>query len=319
MGAVVSADKYDAATAQEIAGTKWDAAKFEELKDAEGFITREQLLAQQQDAASASEEPPASLLNAGSNAGTGEGLFCITIVWNFIEQEKCDAWLDNFMNNNEPGGDGFRETAEAPGITVCRLYQSVKFPSSVGFYEEWDKMDSQKGYAIDRFKSGFMNKWFDVDPETYKFRNLRDLEEADEYPAATEKGTLVKGATKEGAKSTFALTAYYDFVDQADCDAWLAHFVEAGDGFKLVSEFEGCNMVKAIKVNESATKAGVYQEWESEETYNKLAAQRTESGYLAQWFGYDSESGKYAKLRHEKPKVHGFKMLMSDEKPGAVL
>jgi quinol monooxygenase YgiN len=264
-----------------------------------------------------SAAPPASILDRGASTElVAPNLHVVTIVWNFLEQEKCDAWLNNFMTNTDTG---FRETAEATGITVCRLYQSTDFDSSVGFYEEWDKKDSQKQYAIDRFQSGFMNQWFDIDPKTYKFKNLRTLEDGDAYPPATVQGTIIKGTAKPGAKSPFALTAFYDFVDQADYDAWLSHFTEAEDGFKLAAESEGCNMCKLFKVNESTSKVGLYQEWESEGAYRKRAAQRIESGYLAQWFGFDPATSKYAKLKHEKPIVHGFTMLMSDEKGGVVL
>ena len=137
------------------------------------------------------------------------------------------------------------------------------------------------------------------------------------------KGAILKGWTQEAvataAKCTFAVTAYYDFAEQADAEAWLAHFAEAADGLKLLTESAGCSLVKLMKVTDSSTKVGTYQEWESEDAYRSFAAARAESGYLAQWFGFDSGSGQYTKLKLEKPMVHGFSMIMTDEKVGAVL
>lgn len=248
-------------------------------------------------------------------ADVAPDLHVTIIVWNFLEQEKCDAWLNNFMTSD----DGFPETAEAPGITVCRLYQSNKFSTSVGFYEEWVSAAAQKEYAMDRFKKGFMNKWFDVDPTTFKFKALRDVQPGDEYPTAVYQGTLLKGVATTGAKSKFALTTNYSFETQADCDAWLTHFQQEDDGFQFAAKFGGCNLCKLYKINDDTTNVGIYREWEDEEAYKKYEAVRTETGYFVKWFGLDTATSACSKLKHGKPELFGYTMLRTDEKDGKIL
>ncbi len=51
-----------------------------------------------------------------------ESRLCCTIEYDFKEQNDCDAWYDNFVKE---GSDGFKVTAGAPGIKVCRLYRST--------------------------------------------------------------------------------------------------------------------------------------------------------------------------------------------------
>ena len=254
------------------------------------------------------------LFQANGIATENDNKFCCTLAWNFKELEKCDAWRNNFTTSE----DGFPETAAAVGINVCRLYQSVDYPETVGFYEEWKDEKAQMKYAVDRFQSGFMNQWFDVDPKTYKFRNLRDVEESDVYPTPAVKGMIVKGSAKRDAKSSFSRSELFHFTEQSEADAFLEHFVNDDDGFKLLREYEGCNLVKVFKVKDSKTKIGVYHEWENQVCHDKLLTHRAETDYGNKWFGFNAETGVCGKLMHGKMEAHGWKMLMSDDKMGWV-
>ena len=81
-----------------------------------------------------------------------------TIEYDFKEVADRDAWYANFLLD----GDGFKETADAPGIKVCHWYRAIDSPTKVGFYEEWDCKESQLAYAKQRFASGFLQRWFDL-------------------------------------------------------------------------------------------------------------------------------------------------------------
>ena len=57
-------------------------------------------------------------------------------------------------------------------------------------------------------------------------------------------------------------TTTYDFKEQADCDAWLAHFLAADDGLKFMADFRGCRLVRMHRSLESPAKVTFYEEWE---------------------------------------------------------
>lgn len=238
-----------------------------------------------------------------------QALHMTLIVWNFKELEKATAWFDNFKSSE----DGFPETAEAPGITVCRLYVDAARQASPGFYEEWVSQEAQTKYAIDRFKTGFMNRWFDVDPETKAFRNL--IKDADRDPSAglartAINGTLIRGAVATPGKASsnaVACSEVYGFASEEAADAWIGAFSAPGGGFDTLAQ--SAALAKLFRDDKDAATCGIYTEWPDAEAQKQSMAARAG----------DIEEIKKALKEGAPAEIHVYNMAMSDGKDGAIL
>ena len=260
-------------------------------------------------AANASAAPPATAQGAppAEDQPVEPALHMTLIVWNFKEADKCKAWLDNFTSSK----DGFPETAEAPGITVCRLYVDAEREQSPGFYEEWKSQEAQTAYATARFKAGFMNEYFDVDPDTYEFKNLFTNKERDPSMARTAiNGTLLRGVVpKAGAagENKVACSEVYDFKDASTADAWISAFSAPKAGFDALAEKAA--MCKLFRDDKEPATCGIYTEWVDAEAQKQSLESRAA----------DIEETRTSLKDGARPEIHVYNMLMTDSKDGAVL
>lgn len=107
------------------------------------------------------------------------------------------------------------------------------------------------------------------------------------------------------------LLLHYDFKRQEDRDAWVAHFTNLGndDGIQLTHKCCG-GSVRLLQLKEpedpekrnpeNATKVSIYEEWESKEALQACFMQRLKAGFMAKWFGFDPETGKWDKMKNDR-------------------
>jgi len=250
---------------------------------------------------------------AAEGAAPAPTAHCTTIMYDFKDQADRDTWFNNFVDPD--AADGFPETAEYPGISVCKLYKSTTLPTKIGFYEEWDSQATQSAYAKSRFASGFLQKYLGlaiVDGKG-KFGKLKDGVEG----CLVEQGPLVRGASAKHAAAAYCCTVTYDFKEAGDADAFLSGYSSDSDGFAVTAGAEGCHINKLMRftntmAESTGTRVGFYQEWESKELQLKYAAQRAESGFLTKWLDFDGTTSPptWGKL-NGAPGFEEYTMVMS--------
>ena len=240
-----------------------------------------------------------------------------TIMYDFESLEEGRAWYEHFVSGAD---DGFGETAGAPGCLACVLYRHAdsETPTKYGFYEEWDRAESQTAYTKQRSATGFLARWLGLDLSLSPPRMTKLREEGG---ISVQQGTLVAssvrgGASAPGVGERLCRTVGLYFCEAADRDAFLEWYMTSEDGYKAACEADGCLVQKIYTQSATAAGwappsdhapgfAGFYSEWESRAQLDAYTAARRGGSIGGTFMGMDAE-GVCHKLQGGKPRIDDF-------------
>jgi hypothetical protein len=252
--------------------------------------------------------------------------FSLILHYDFKTAEDRNAWVAYFTDLNND--DGIKFTHECCGgpVRLCQLKEkgedsTTSASTKVTIYEEWPSQEVFMDCFRKRLAAGFFSKWFGFDPSTGKWEKMKDDNINDSHQMI-----LVKSQDKTNEEDeTYAIETrhvtiiHYDFKEQYDHDAWLAHFIDDetyDDGFKYTADFAGCLSCKLMKSleadkenEEKCKRACFYEEWRSAEDQMTYAMSRGKSGFMQTWFDLDMKTFAWNKLKGENARVMHMEVL----------
>ena len=140
------------------------------------------------------------------------------IIYDFEQQGDCESFLAAYLVEQ----DGFLFASETNGCNQMKLLKSVRTPTRLALYEEWDDQESFMKSGTGRAEPSFLMQHLGADMSSGKFARLKG------ESAAVQGYALLAEDVREvmaPRTSSCAIITICEFKEKDECDAWLAHYL----------------------------------------------------------------------------------------------